>query len=481
MLMAPSGKCRASGAPRRRVRARHALVPLLLLFSCEVVTGLTGERQLLPASAASGTRGFAAETESAGGAGGGEASPPLVSAEAGSGELVPKDGGVGGEHGGARGAPEGESAGDSATEAFGGAAGAPVRPSADAGSAGTLAEPEELLESDPGVLLASPSCAEPRFDCGSVDPCRTILIAGGELDMGRSDSGADHFDGGEPDERPEHRVRVSPFLLDKYEVTVGRFRRFVESYAGAPPANSGAHPGIRGSGWQSLWNERLPVDGEALRERLEALDAAWRAWTPSPADNECHPINYLDWFLGFAFCIWDGGRLPTEAEWEFAAAGGGENRRFPWGESAPDATRAVFDCIASGAPGCSLRDLLPVGSRSPEGDGRFGHADLAGSLLELTRDGYEQDFYSRDSARGTDVVNLSFDVGSLYSVARGGSFASYGAGLRSAARGYVSRATRSWATGVRCARSERSGVEAAGSVSTQVGEAAGPMQASEIP
>ena len=87
-------------------------------------------------------------------------------------------------------------------------------------------------------------------------------------------------------------------------------------------------------------------------------------------------MNCLNWYLAYSFCIWDGGRLPTEAEWNGAAAGGAEQRPFPWGSVDP-------------SPGLSAYLMYArVGSVSPAGDGVWGHADLAGSVWEWARDSF---------------------------------------------------------------------------------------------
>jgi formylglycine-generating enzyme len=182
---------------------------------------------------------------------------------------------------------------------------------------------------------------------------------------------------------------VSGFDLDVYEVTVGRFRVFVNAGKGTqanpPAAGDGAHPKINSSGWDSTWNTNLAATTAALKTEL-ACDAAYPAWTDTPGANETRPINCVTWYDAFAFCAWDGGRLPTEAEWNYAAAGGMDQRIYPWGATI-DATRASYNCGGAG-PGkanCTFANMLPVGSK-PLGDGKWGHADLAGNVWEWTLD-----------------------------------------------------------------------------------------------
>lgn len=181
---------------------------------------------------------------------------------------------------------------------------------------------------------------------------------------------------------------VANFRLDRFEVTVGRFRKFVDAYPMSMPpmAGVGAHPTIPGSGWNSAWNSNLPGTKTILLSVLQS--APYFTWTSSPGGNENRPINVVDWYLAFAFCAWDGGRLPTETEWNYAAAGGEQQRTYPWGAAALDLTRANYDCQGDGLPTCNPADIRLVGQTSPQGDGRWGHADLAGNIMEWTLDAF---------------------------------------------------------------------------------------------
>ncbi len=190
---------------------------------------------------------------------------------------------------------------------------------------------------------------------------------------------------------------IGNFRLDKFEVTVGRFREFIKRYPqNRPEAGQGYHPRIPQSGWKPQWDAMLPVDQDALLSRLHCSETL-STWTDVATNREFLPINCVDWYLAFAFCAWDDGRLPTEAEWLYAAEGGDRGRILPWSNPPDDRlidfNHASYDCLADGSDRwqCALTDILAVGSRSPDGNGFFGQSDLAGSMREWTLDAFQVD------------------------------------------------------------------------------------------
>lgn len=226
------------------------------------------------------------------------------------------------------------------------------------------------------LLVAPRPCAAD----GASAPCdRQLLVDGGTFSMGSPDSA------GFESEYPQHQVKVDAFWLDEYEVTVGRFRRFLDTFerAGSSPGR-GAHPKLPGSGWRDEWLAALP---ETPEEFDFAIAECGGTWTATPETNEARPISCITWFEAFAFCAAEGKRLPTEAEWEYAASGGDEQRVYPWGNEAPSIERAVFGCAFDGDSTCTDADL-PLAGSLVAGAGRFGQLDLAGSLWEWTLDAY---------------------------------------------------------------------------------------------
>jgi sulfatase modifying factor 1 len=222
-----------------------------------------------------------------------------------------------------------------------------------------------------------PRCAGLPSVCGEGESCcATADVVGGSFNRAND---------------PSYPATVSSFRLDRFEVTVGRFRAFVKAGMGtqkSPPAlGAGAHPTAPGTGWSAEHTAGLPEDARALRTNL-ACNPDFPAWTEKPGPEDALPMHCVSWFEANAFCIWDGGRLPTETEWNYAAAGGSEQRPFAWGDAALDLEHANWGCKeqGTGAERCAFDvHYLPVGSKSL-GNGRWGHSDLTGSVWEWTYD-----------------------------------------------------------------------------------------------
>ena len=260
--------------------------------------------------------------------------------------------------------------------------------------------------------------------------------------MGRDTSPA-------PSERPQHSVSISDFRLDRYEATVGRFHQFVAEYDSVPRPleGDGAEPGHPERGWQSAWNAMLPPDAHTLIANLEctnfdsAQNSSTGTWNDAP-NGQTFAVSCVTWYVGFAFCIWDGGRLPTEAEWEYAAAGGAEQRTYPWGEGSVASVAANYDYY---------NRVLPVGQAgNGAGKGRFGQFDLIGNVWEYVLDDADPNFYSQSSASGQDPVRLNSGYNSIV---RGASYVpTGGTTMTSFGRWVNGRVDLNTSVGVRCAR-----------------------------
>jgi formylglycine-generating enzyme len=412
--------------------------------------GRSGSAGIGGATAGSGVGGKAA-----GGAAASAGSPPGTG-EGGDAGDASADAGLGGSEGGASGggdsggtssgasgdggssAEAGGSAGSGAgtgSEGGAGSGGAPGSEGGAGGDEGTACAVEEAGQ--------PASCAGLAATCGagaSADCCAAAALSGGEYLRGNDES---------------YPATLCPFALDLYEVTVGRFRKFVDAYPGnTPSAGAGRNPNSEGdTGWLAEFDDELPVDQAALLTALKCHER-YQTWTDDPGENETRPVTCVSWYEAAAFCSWDGGRLPTEAEWNFAAAGGTEQRYYPWSDP-PGSTTITENhasyyvddtqgCRGDGMDGCYMTDLVAVGTKQA-GLGRYAHADLAGNAWE-----WVADYWGSFPSSCRNCINSV--PGSLRMV-RGGSMDTRADEVTTFYRGNGTRpeAHDAW-TGFRCAR-----------------------------
>jgi formylglycine-generating enzyme len=251
-----------------------------------------------------------------------------------------------------------------------------------------------------------------------------------------------------------HRATVSNFRLDRFEATVGRFRKFVAASAAGwvPPAGSGKHAHLNGgagllqdgttvpeTGWDSAWDSSLATTAAQWTTNL-SCEATHQTWTANAANNEERPLVCATWFEAAAFCIWDGGFLPSEAEWNYAASGGELQRVYPWSNPA---TSTAVDCSYVNYASCAAGTTTRVGKLS-NGDGKWGQADLAGNAWEWNVDWYQ--------AYPTPCKDCARFAPNSYRVIRGGSFVDDTTTLLASSRGSIPPAGRYNNVGFRCAR-----------------------------
>ena len=242
-----------------------------------------------------------------------------------------------------------------------------------------------------------------------------VLIPAGEFEMG-----INYPDASPNDEQPVYTVRVDAFFIDKNEVTNAEYKQFL----------------IENPQWQKQHIDERLHNGNYL--------ATWNG-NNYPNGKSNHPVNHVSWYAAMAYAKWVGKRLPTEVEWERAARGGLEGKKYPWGNKI-----TAEDANYNDNSGYST----PVGKYPANA---YGLYDMAGNVWEWCLDEHEFGHYDSFSANTTirltnwlmdNFTNIDVDSNRVF---RGDSWASKAESVRCASRLVISSSKAYFGVGLRCA------------------------------
>ena len=314
-----------------------------------------------------------------------------------------------------------------------------------------------------------------------------VKINGGEFSMGgNAQSAVSNLPGTQPrpDEYPIHKVKVKGFWMDETEVTNRQFSAFVDAtgyvttaekaillediMAQLPAGSPEPDPELLVAGslvfvYPDKNAQNLQVNNWWNFEE----EASWRmpqGKNSSIKGKEDHPAIHISWYDAAAYAKWAGKRLPTEAEWEYAARGGKEDLVYPWGDKLDnsDNTKANFwqgEFPITNTQLDGFEKTAPVRSFAPNG---YGLYDMAGNIWEWCSDWFHQDYYQclvdnnqTDDPQGPEGSFDPYQPSVPVKVVRGGSFLcndSYCSGYRAGSRMKSSPDTGLEHTGFRCVR-----------------------------
>ena len=225
-----------------------------------------------------------------------------------------------------------------------------------------------------------------------------VLLDGGEFLMGSEDRDGFPADG----EGPVRQVTLNPFWVDPVALSNARFAAFVQATGHLTEAER--------YGWSFVFGGLLPDDFQPTRGAAQApwwrqvFGADWRhpeGPRSSVEDRMDHPVVHVAYTDAQAYCAWAGVRLPTEAEWEYAARGGLRQARFPWGDELTPGGRHRCNIWQGRFPGRNTLDdgylgTAPVDTYEPNG---FGLHNVAGNVWEWCADWFHTGFHRHGPRR----------------------------------------------------------------------------------
>ncbi len=330
----------------------------------------------------------------------------------------------------------------------------------------TVARKKQQYRIPEGELPAATNAATTAASAAPALTNGMVWIPAGKFWMGSED--------GQADERPPHEVTLNGFWMDRTEVTNEEFERFAKATGYITIAERKP----RAEDYPGVPVERLvagsavfsPPPGEVSLEN----HFAWWSYEPGAnwrhpegpssnlKDRPKHPTVHIAWDDAQAYAQWAGKRLPTEAEWEYAARGGLDREPYCWGKEQVPGGKWRANIWQGRFPNENIlsdghRTTAPVSSFAPNGYGLF---DMSGNVWEWCQDWYLPDYYARAPAMNPPGPSTSHDPnepGVAKRVQRGGSFLCsdlYCIGYRPGARMKASPDTGLSHSGFRCVRSQ---------------------------
>jgi formylglycine-generating enzyme required for sulfatase activity len=263
------------------------------------------------------------------------------------------------------------------------------------------------------TLLVILTCANIAYAKSPIPDDEFVSVKGGTFQMG------DTFGDGRSDEKPVHSVTVSSFKMSKYEVTNAQFAKFLNAYK-SDEVKKGEYKGqkmIYGHKWG-----------------VKNVSGNWYA----AKGYENYPVVNVTWYGANEFCKFYGLRLPTEAEWEYAARSGGKNEK--WAGTSIEASLGDYAWYDKNSEGTH-----PVGQKKPNGLGLY---DMSGNVWEWCSDWYDEGFY-QDCADYNISDNPENTKESSMRVLRGGSWGLNSDFSRTAVRGRYYASYRGYNLGFR--------------------------------